>query len=365
MVSVAEIAKQQSALNSAMRQGLEAIDRDEIITFNSYTKYVLPLDGYVFWVKNGASICVKGSFHYAIEEQQNETETVALNRVIFTSEQEVQEFDAIAPTTIWIGTLGDASDIAGDPIPELYELTQFPVMFAFSGRKNYYKQAEIYHYIGTAILPAMSSQIINSAADLPTDPIVTNSLPIWLAQNSFAPVYPSFLVPNNVEPPYIVAHIDPEGTETIQQFPDYTAGFVTNPNPPPALIPGVPIPIGTDSSDAIGSFVIGGSSPGYTPLYQQPATQLMTDHVRLTLVGFNNQTAQQFYNSLLQYSLNTDMFGFQNSPAIRDEKRTQVEVSILQQRKRIDIVASYFQSAANVVAMRLITEATAALTNPT
>ncbi len=41
----------------------------------------------------------------------------------------------------------------------------------------------------------------------------------------------------------------------------------------------------------------------------------MRDKVRLTLYGLNNQQAIQFFQSLIDYSLNTDAFGFMNSPA--------------------------------------------------
>ncbi len=361
MPSVTESLGQQGNLEAALRQGIDALSKSQQVAFQQYSRYVLPLDGYVFWIATGQTVNVTGSFHYAIEEQQDETETVALNRIVFTSEQEIQEFNAVAPGTIWIGALGDAADIAGDPIPGLADLTPFPVRFAFSRRKNFFRKAEVYHYVGTAILPAMATQIIDSLSDLPTAPIVSNSLPIWLAQTGFGPVYPSFLVPNNEAPPYIVAHIEPEHTDPIQQFPDYTDGFVVNPNPPPAWLPG-PVAPSTSAAAPIGSFAIGASSIGVAPLYQQTFTQMMSDRVRLTLVGFNNQTALQFYSSLIQYSLDTDAFGFQNSPAIRDDKRTQVEVSILQQRKHIDIVASYFMSAVNVIAQRLILSATAQLT---
>jgi hypothetical protein len=356
MVSVTEIANQQSALASAIRQGLESIDRDQKVKFTRYTKKVLPLDGYVFWIKSGKTISVDGSLHYSVDERQEETETVALNHIIFTSEQEVQEFNAIAPDTIWIGSLGNAAASAGDPVEGISSLTPFPVLFAFSGRGNFYKAAEVYHYRGTAILPAMMSQIVNSVADLPDSPIVTNSLPIWLSQTQFGTVYPSFLVPNNVEPPYIVAHIEPEETDFIQAFPTYDMRV-------------------TGASAAVGFFQVGVSeigqsnlsygvevpNSGASPLYQLPSCQLMQDHVRLTLVGFNNQTALQFYVSLIEFSRNTDAFGFMNSPAIRDEKRTQVEMSILQQKKHIDITASYYQSTANVIAERLILSACASL----
>jgi hypothetical protein len=364
MVSVNEIAPSQSAFSSAMRQGLEAIDRDQTITFTQYMRYVLPLDGYVFWIKTSNTVTVDGSLHYAINQQQNETETVAVNQVLFTAETEIQEFDTIAPNTIWIGDLGTAESSTAplcETSPTSETLTPFPIKFAFSSRGSYYKQADIYHYVGTAIIPGMMSQIIDSAADLPSAPIVSNSLPIWLAQSRFGTVYPSFAVPNNIEPPYIVCHIAPDGTEPVQQFPDYTAGYVPNNLAPPAYLPGSPVAGTGVASPAIGQYTIGVSTIAQTPLYSQASRQLASDRVKLTLIGFNNQRALQYLSYLMQNSMDLDTFGFQNSPIVRDEKQTQVELAILQQRKVIEITASYYQGAADVIAQRLILQACASL----
>jgi hypothetical protein len=195
-----------------------------------------------------------------------------------------------------------------------------------------YQQAGLWHYRGFAVYPALASQLVESAADLPVGPIVSNSLPIWLAQNAMAPVYPSFLVPDNVVPPYITAHIEPSQTVALQGFPEFIWPGVTE----------------------------GGSDP--SPLHDLPSSQLMRDTVRLTMYGFNNQQAIQFYASLIDYSLNTDEFGFCNSPAIRDEKRTQVEIAALAMKKTLEIQASYYQGTADAIARRLILSASVTTT---
>jgi hypothetical protein len=105
----------------------------------------------------------------------------------------------------------------------------------------------------------MASQLVQAESDLPTGPIVSNSLPIWLAQNSMAPVYPSYLVPDNIQPPYVVAHIEPQSTEALGAFPIIQ-------------VPGTPEP---DS--------------GTAPIYQFATSQLMREWVHLTLYGFTNQ----------------------------------------------------------------------------
>lgn len=331
MVSITEAAGQQSQLQAALNQGLQSIDRNQTVTFTQYTKTILPADGYVFWVQTGTTETVNGSIHYAIDKHQNEDETIAINRVIFSSETEIQVFDSVSPTTIFIGTFDGRQ-------------------FAFSSQGRFYEQAGVWHYQGDAVYPALASQLVTSSAALSAlEPIVSNSLPIWLSQTQYGPVYPSFLVPDNVTPPYIVAHIEPEDTEALQQFPVFTWPGVAQPGDDLATNLGFSIA----AND--GATIVSDNAP----FHNLPSDQLMRDRVRLTLYGFNNQTAIQFLVSLMQYSINTDAFGFMNSPAIKDDKRGQVELSILAQKKHIEIIASYYQSTTYAIAQRLINSANA------
>ena len=307
MPSIAESLNTQNQLQDTLAAGVNTLSLNQKITFTQYSQSTLPTDGYVFWVNTGVPLVVQGSLHYATDQQQNEDETIDVNRIIFTALSQVDEFNQIAPTTLYIG------EFEG-------------IQFSFSSRGSFYQQANLYHYVGNAVYPALASQLINSAADLPSSPIVSNSLPIWLSQNSFAPVYPSYLVPANVVPPYITAHVEPSMTEV--------------PSFPITVWPGTVVP-----------------NSGASPLYDLASTQLAKDHVRLTLYGFNNQTAIQFYMSLIDYSRNTDAFGFGNSPAIRDEKRTQVEMAVIAMKKTIGIEAWYYQGTADAIARRLILSA--------
>ena len=310
MSILSESVGNQSQLQAALDAGLDTLDRGQSVTFTMYQKTVLPADGYVFWVATGQIVTVQGSVHYGIDKQQNEDETIAINRVIFTAESQIQQFDAISPTTMFLGTFEG-------------------IRFAFSRQGDYYQQANLWHYVGDAVYPALASQIVQSAAGLAAlEPIVSNSLPIWLAQNSMALVYPSFAVPDNIVPPYIVAHIEPEMTEALGGFPLFVWPGVIEPN------------------------------TGASPFHALPSEQLCADNVRLTLYGFNNQMAIQFFTSLMQYSLATDDFGFMNSPVVQDAKRTQVELGVLAQKKVINIKASYYQSTAAALAVRLILSAT-------
>jgi len=299
-----------SQLENALKSGLIAIDRNQTINFQQYNKVVLAQDGYVFWVRSGIPIAASGSLHYSTDRVQEEDQTIGINSVVFTSENEITQFNSISPTLMYIGT---------------WQVGTVSIQIAFSRRGSYYQQANVWHYSGYAVYPALYSQIINSPGDLPLEPIVSNSLPIWLTQNSIAPVFPSFLVPDNVTPPYIICHIDPKLTKAIGPFPIKGS-------------PGVIVA----SSDA-------------SPLYLYPTSQLMQDTVKLTFYGLTNQQIIQYYNSLVDYSLNTDNFGFcGQDPTIVDEKRTQVEIASIAMKKTLTLDASYYQGTSDAIARRLL-----------
>jgi hypothetical protein len=312
MSLINEAAAAPAQLATALAAGVDDISSDQTVTFQQYTKYTFSEDGYVFWVATGSAQQFAGSLHVLSERKQEEDQTLAANQFVFTAEQEVSQLNSVAPGTMWVGA---------------WQVDDTTLQVAFSSTGMNYQQAGLWHYRGFAVYPALASQLIDSAADLPVGPIVSNSLPIWLAQNNIAPVYASFLVPDNVVPPYITAHIDPNQTIALQAFPIFDWSARTNPNGDPS------------------------------PLYELPSWQLMRDTVRLTFYGFTNQQAIQFYAALMDYSVNTDDFGFCNSPSIVDDKRTQVEIAALAMKKTMVIQASYYQGTADAIARRLILSA--------
>ena len=308
---IGEATQAPPQLAQVLDAGISTLSADQSITFQQYTKVTLSQDGYVFWVATGEAQDFSGSLHYLTDRHQDEDQTVAANRFIFTAKQEITAFNSVSPSTLWIGA---------------WTIDDVTLQIAFSDRGSFYKQSDLWHYSGYAVYPAMASQLVQSASNLPAGPIVSNSLPIWLAQNSFAPVYPSFLVPDNIKPPYVVAHIGEEDTEPLGAFPVIQ-------------LPGVPE-----------------SGTGTAPINQFASAQLMRDKVRLTLYGFTNQSAVQFLQSLVDASW-ADTFGFCTSPVLRDAKRTQSEIAALAMKKTLVFDASYYQGTADAFARRYILSA--------
>ncbi len=319
MPTAQESSHAQSQIESALDSGLNAISQKQQVVFSRYQRFSLNSDGSIFWVNTSALLTATGSLHYATDRIQSEDETYGHNDMIFSSEEEITRFNDASPGFMWIGSW----DIDGAS----------PLRVAFSQRGNFFPPANVWHYQGVAVLPIMQAQLLDSAADLPAGPIVSNSLPIWLSLNTFAgrtvPIAPSFLVPDNLEVPYIVAHIAPELTIALGAFP------IIGP------WPGTIIP-----------------NSGAAPLHALPSSQLCRDEVTLTLYGFSNQMAIQYLGALIEASIEgTAAFGFADSPVIRDEKRIQVELSAIAQKKTLQISANYNQGAADAAARRLILSA--------
>ncbi len=318
MPTAAEAGAQNSQMQAALDAGLDQLSAEQVVTFAQYTRVALAPDSSVFWVANGISQPAKGSLHFATDRIQEETTTIGQNEFIFSSEAEVTAFNDIAPTTMLIGSW---------PFADGQNL-----QIVFSRRGRFYEPSQVWHYVGIAVRPEMQSQIIASMADLPTGPIVSNSLPMWLLQTTvgqtIVPVHPSFLVPDNLVPPYIVAHVEPSRTTALQAAPffEYTTQKI-----------------------------------GSTGFFEFEASQLSRDEVRLTMYGFTNAMAWQYYWTLYSYSLvgpgEPPTFGFADSPAVQDEKRAQSEIATIAMKKTLTFQANYYQGTANAAAYRLILSA--------
>lgn len=319
-----------AAANAA---GIDQISLFQEIEFTRYVRLVLPADGFVFWINAniitdpaalntwklnavpldgnavlGArlpTIKIQGSLHYSTDTRQEQEENYGVNRVVFTAESEVSELNQIAPDEMLLGSFED-------------------IKFAFTSRSSFYQQAGLWHYTGDAVYADMESQIIDLPSQFEQLQVVSNSLPIWLMMNRYVkpdyeafgnsiPLYPSFLTPQNIRPPFASVHIVPEATRAIA------------------------------------------STPTLGRTYEH--VQLVTDRVEITLWGVRNDAAMTFVDFVNQFSVNTDLIGMMSMPVMQDEKRTQSELGTIAMKKKIVYEVSYYQNSARSIARQLILEA--------
>jgi hypothetical protein len=322
-MGIEEASTGKNQLAAELAAGVAVLSLNQVVNFTLYVKLILPLDGFVFWVNAnlvtdsalfGASqynelqfgsagdaglpakvVQAKGSLHYATEIIQTEDQNAARNHVTFTTQEQIQDFNAINPNLMYVATFDE-------------------VRFSFSRNHNFYKQAQVYHYHGDAIYSIMESQIIDNLSQIDLeDVIVSNSLPLWLGLNQFFPMFPSFLSQQNSVLPYATIDINPRLTRALASAPL----------------------IYIDSSHY----------------------QLSSDTVKISIFGIRNAQALEFVDYVLDYSRNTDMFGLMNMPIIQDEHVIQKELGIIAQNKTITFEISYFQKNILDIAKKLILSA--------
>jgi len=299
----------ESQMASALKQGYTQLSANETITLEKYVRFILPLDGYVFWIKASQlvypyppgtqtvtnapnTITVQGSFHYSSTQVQKSDNSTGIQDVILTTDYELVDFDTLQPSEMYIG---------------LYASFRF----GFSKQGNYYQQSNLWHLRGQAIYPYMETQIVDDLSTFDTSSvIVSNSLPIWLAMNAYAPVYPSFLVPENLTPPYIVAMIEPSETKSLQPIPWVNTEGIW---------------------------------------------QLAKDKVHLIIYGMRNEEVQNYVQYIIQQSLYPGLFGIlQAGFSVQDEKVLQSELNVIAEQKRITLDISYNQHSLYLYAIKYI-----------
>ncbi|EAC0468656.1 hypothetical protein DRT92_18045 [Salmonella enterica subsp. enterica serovar Newport] len=307
MPSLEELAEQHgSQLSSVLQSAVETLSSGQEITFRLYVRQVLPLDGFVYWVNAEIVSCdelcrlniesptrlkIKGSLHRQVIAVQDESVSKDVNNIIFTPLQKVDDFNVENPDAIYLGEYGG-------------------VQFAFSRMESRYQQSGIFHYRGMAILPTMRSQIIDCPEEISDERIISNSIPLWLAMKDFATVYPSYLVPQNLRPPYIA--VDVRSSTPLQAAP----------------------------------IVYGGQR-----------FQLVQDSVRLTLYGFTNRMALDYVDSVVKRALEEEEFGVTNMPIPVDAKSGQVEINALAKKKTVDFEVNYYQTTTREISQQLIKKA--------
>lgn len=303
MARLGETPKSPNQMSGALRDGLEQLDQKQEVEFQAYTRVVLPVDGYVFWSPTIKKV-IKGSLHYAQDIEQNEDETVGLANVNFTSECKVTDFDDAPPNTIYVARVGH-------------------FRYAFSRQQGYYSQANLWHYYGLSVYPALESQLLDRPDSIdPNRAVASNSLALWLSLNGWSSpfnsglatgvtLYPAFLVEPNLVPPY--GAVDIEDTYALQSTPY----------------------IDSDRNHF----------------------QLVADRVRITLYGLQSNEALDFVDAVNSYSVLTNNFGVMDMPVVRDGKRTQTELQAIAMQKTVEYEISYLQVRVADVARQLILSA--------
>jgi hypothetical protein len=316
MPTIAENNEAATEMQAILSAGVDQISSDQVITFTKYLKVTLPLDGFVFWLRSDlvsaetmqnasqvgpvpvsplATFDAPGSLHFSSERRQLADETIAVNRVVFTAKSEIVPFNEISPVVMFVGAFRG-------------------IRFAFAQRRSYFKQADLHHYMGNGVYPALSAQIIDSVDQLQQQQrVVSNSIPVWLSLNRFMPVFPAHLVPDNLPPPYGVAEVVPGTTRAL------------------------------------------GAAP--VMHHRRTLSQLVAERVKITLYGLRNDAALDYLDYVAEFSLETDAIGFMNMPVVQDEIRSQVELAAIAMKKSIVFEVSYYQTRINDLARQLILSA--------
>jgi hypothetical protein len=312
-----------SQMAAAQAAGIDVISGGATIQFKLYRRVVLPIDGFVFWVRadvlnqgsqmNGQplnsaplntmsqtlGVATKqirpSSLHHTTINQREETQSFSLQTMTLTAQEPVDFLTEIAPTDLWVGEHG-------------------AFRFAFSRRTGFYRQANTYHYKGDALYPSMESQLIEYPEQMDYRQVVSNSLPIWLSIPSPFQLYPGYLVPDNLMPPYGVVHIGDDATAPLQSF---------------SIV---------DS--------------------QSSRFQLVRDQVRITTYGVRNDDILDWIETVIQYTLDhPSLIGLMNSPVPHDDKYGQVEFGVLAQKKTTPFEVNYYQTRMQQLSRQLITSA--------
>jgi len=303
MAQLSELSGANSALASALAAGVETLSGGQTVTFTHYDRHIIPIDGYVYWVatldinNNPVTKTIRGSVHYSDSQERAADEVYTSRYCVFTAESQIDDFEAIDSSQLWIGTIDG-------------------FQFAFGGRDSLYKQANLFHYIGKSLSPAFAAQVVSTPGSFDASSVVvSNSLPAWLTMTSVAPVYPAFLSPENRPLPFITANVLDNTQKALQAEP------IIDP--------------------ATGS-----------------QYQLVSETVEFITYGLRNAQIMDFYKSITDYIRNeSNYIGLMNSPVIKDIKKASTEFDSLANKKSISITINYYQAAVRAQAIRYITSA--------
>jgi hypothetical protein len=253
-------------------------------------------------VELSTDIMVQGSFHYASATEQREDAIVDSNDVYFTALTEIQAFNQIGPEHLYIGDYDN-------------------IRFAFSSRAKLYEQADLYHYQGKAIFSTSETQVIDDPSKFNPTQYPSNSTPIWISLSSYVPPYPTFECPCPLYPSYLVDDnlIPPFGSVHVEE------------------------------TKALGMVPYMGSN--------SRTAHLCRDKVKIHLYGLDNEQASDFLLFVENYSRDWMTLGLANSPMIEDVKHPQPELKTIAKRKLIEFEVNYLQSVVRDIARQFILHA--------
>jgi hypothetical protein len=248
-------------------------------------------------------VLVQGSLHYDSLSDQRADASVDSSTVVFTSLSEIQAFNQIGSNFLYIGSYRD-------------------IRFAFASRGYLYEQADLYHYVGKAIYSTTTTQIVDDVESFNPDVFNSDSIPIWMYLNYYVPpypggftcpfpLYPAFLVDDNIPPPFGAVHV--ERTEVLAPIPLANSRWKTD--------------------------------------------HLCRDRVTIHMYGANNLMASDFRDFVEQYSKDWSRIGIATVGAIIDLKHVQTELKVIAQRKSISFDVNYLQSASRDLARQYIIKA--------
>lgn len=287
----------------------------EQITFNRYIRLVLPVDGFIFWVKqslinplspslNGIAlnelpdlttiddtIVIDGLFHYSTQNQQDNSQIYAKNSVLFTSSKKLDDFNELGESELLIGSIDG-------------------IQFAFNNSGNYYQKAGVWCYQGEAINPVMRSQIIDDVGQFSAQKICNDSLPLFMSRSLYAPIFPAFRGLQNLRPPYL--SVDVLETKPYQQLAS------------------------EETSER---------------------RQFCLDTVKVTCYGLNNNQVLDYIRYMVNEGVKNIDFGINNAPVAKKIDIPQSELNVTANAKEITFEVNYYQTRATEIAQKLIESA--------
>lgn len=304
-----------NTLSQSLGAAVSDVSSDETVTFRQYRQTVLPFDGFVFWLATPTTLSVTGSLHIETNSVHDESQRYDHSEMVLSTQDQVQSFHQKFHGTLWLACINDT-------------------LFALDGEKRHFKKAGLFHYFGSSIPSSFLSQFIHTEAELDHySPVVSSSLPIflqlphagsptlsWCPWPQDVPMFPSFCVPDNQEPPYIILH-----------------------------------PLAAS---------VHAESMGTLDPESGSTSQLIRERIRVIMVGLPHLQAANIRDYILHWALlHCNELGISNSPVIQDIRHSLEAVPGISMMKSIEFDVMYNQRTVRQSAATLIEHAKMTLKN--